>query len=64
MLYGRIFPLKLKGTAYMIYVRSVILEECEIVILRRTEMSMLRATCGVQLKEIHGESNVWSTAQR
>ena len=31
-----------------------------------TERSMVRTMCGVQLKvrKIHGESNVWSTAQR
>ena len=37
--------------------------------IEKTERSMVRAMCGVQLKDgndrkIHGESNMWGTAQR
>ena len=57
MLYGRFF-LKLKGAAYKSYGRPAILyvsvawclKESEIGVLRRTELSMVRAMCGVQLK--------------
>ena len=53
------FPLKLKRTDYNNYVRPAILygseawhlKESEIGILRRTEISMVRAMCGVQLKD-------------
>ena len=59
MLYGRRFPLRLKGAVYKSYVRSVILYGCEtwclkeseMVMLQRTERSMVRAMCGVQLKD-------------
>ena len=59
MLYGRRFPLKLKGAVYMSYVRPTILhgseawclKESEIVILQGTERFMVRAMSGVQLKD-------------
>ena len=58
MLYGRRFPLKLKGAVYKSYARPVILygseawylKLSEMGILSRTERSMVRAMCGVQLK--------------
>ena len=57
LLHGRIFPLKLRGVVYKSYERSEILhrseawclEENKMVILQRTERSMMRAMCGVQL---------------
>ena len=57
LLYGRRFPLKLKGVVHKSYVRPAIqcvseawcLKECEMGILQRTERSMVRAMCGVQL---------------
>ena len=59
LLYGRRFPLRLKGTVYMGYVRPAILYGsktwCLKVkfdgILRRTERSMVRAMCGVQVND-------------
>ena len=59
MLYGRRFPLRLKGAVYWSYVRSAILygseawclKESEMGILRRTEGSMVRTMCGVRLKD-------------
>ena len=58
LLYRRL-TLKRKGAAYKSYVRPAILygseawclKESEIGILRRTESSMVRAICGVQLKD-------------
>ena len=60
LLYSRIFPLRLKGAVYESYVRPVILygseawclKESEMGILQRTEISMMRAMCEVQLKDI------------
>ena len=57
LLYGRMYPLKLKGVVYQSYVRPIILhgseawclKESEMGILRRTEISMVRAICGEQL---------------
>ena len=59
MLYGREFPLKLKGDVYENYVRPAMLyesetwslKESEMAILRRTERSTVRAMCRVQLKD-------------
>ena len=59
LLYGRRFPLRLFGAVCKSYVRPAILYGCdvwylnesEIGILYRTERSMVRAMCGVQLKE-------------
>ena len=59
MLYGRRFPLKLKWAVYRSYVRPAILygsaawclKEIEMGILQRTERSLVRAMCGVQLKD-------------
>ena len=59
LLYGRRFPLRLKGAIYKTYVRpaalygseALCLKESEIGILCRAERSMVRAMCGVQLKE-------------
>ena len=61
LLYGRRFPLKLKGAVYKSYVRPTILcgseawwlKESEMGILRRTEGSM----CGVQLKDRKGSTD-------
>ena len=58
VLYGRRFPLWLKGDVYKSYVRPAILcgneawclRESEMGILQRTERSMVREICGVQLK--------------
>ena len=60
LLYGRRFPLWLKGAAYDSYVMPAILygseawclKEREMRILQRTERSMVSAMCGVQLKDI------------
>ena len=59
LLYGRRFPLRLKGAVYKSYVKPAMLygseawclKESEMGILRKTERSMMRAMCGVQLKE-------------
>ena len=59
LLYGRRFYLILKGAVYESYIRPAIvygsvawcLKESEMGILRRTDGSMVRATCGVQLKD-------------
>ena len=56
-LHGRRFTLKLEGAIYCSYVRPAILygseawclKESEMGILQRTERSMVRAMCGVQL---------------
>ena len=58
LLYGRIPP-KLKGAVYKSCVRSAIqhgseawcLKESEMAILQKTERSMVRTMCGVQLKD-------------
>ena len=58
LLYGMRFPLRLKGAVYKNYVAPAILygseawylKESEMGILRRTERSMVRALCEVQLK--------------
>ena len=55
-MHGRRLPLKLKATVNKRYVRPAILHESkawclkEMGILRRTERSIVRAMCGVQLK--------------
>ena len=57
MLYDRRFPLRLKGTVYGSYVRAALLYECEawwmkegeMGILRRNEISMVRAMCGEKI---------------
>ena len=59
LLYGRRFTLRLKGAVYKSYVRpatlygsqACCLKESEIGILQRTERSMVRAMCVVQLKD-------------
>ena len=59
LLFCRRFPIKLKGAVYQSNVRPAILygseawclKESEMRILRRTERSMVRAMCGVQLKD-------------
>ena len=59
LLYGRRFPVRLKGAVNKSYVRPAILyggealclKEREIGILHRTERSMVRAMCEVQLKD-------------
>ena len=57
LLYGRRFPLRLKGAVYGSYVRPAILYGCETCCLKESEMgillttetSMVSAMCGVQL---------------
>ena len=59
LLYGGIFPLRLKVAVCKSCVRPAMLygseawrlKESEMVILRRTERSMVRSMCGVQLKD-------------
>ena len=59
LLYGRRFPLRLKGAVYESYLRLAILygseacclKECEMGILRSTERSMVREMCGMQRKD-------------
>ena len=59
LLYSRKFPLRLKGVVYKSYVRPAILygsemwclRESEMGVLWRTESSMVRAMCGVQLND-------------
>ena len=59
LLYGKRFSLKLKGRVYRTYVRSTMLygsetwgmREKDVAILMRTERAMIRAMCGVKLKE-------------
>ena len=66
LLYGRRFPLWLKGAVYMSYVLPAILfgseawclKESEIGILQRIERSMVRAMCGVQLIDRKGSSDL------
>ena len=59
LLYDSRFPLRLIDAVYESYLRLAMLygseawcfKECEMGILRRTERSMVRAMCGVQLKD-------------
>ena len=59
LLYGRRFPLELKWAVYESYIRPAILygreawclKKIEMGILQWTERSMVRAICGVQLKD-------------
>ena len=59
LLYGRSFALKLKGAVYWSYVRLAILygseawclKESEVRILQGTERPVVRAICGVELKD-------------
>ena len=59
LLYGRRFLLRLKGAVCKSYVRPIILygsearclNESEMEIVRRMERSMVRAMCGVQIKD-------------
>ena len=59
LLYGRRFPLKLIGAVHKSYERPIVLhgseawclKESEMGILQWTETSMVRAMCGVQLKD-------------
>ena len=58
LMYGMRFPIRLKRAVYRSYVRPALLhgseawclKESEMVILRWTDRSMVRAMCGVQLK--------------
>ena len=66
LLCGRRFPLKLKAAVYKSYVRSVILygseawclKESVMGTLQRTERSMVRAMCEVQLKDRKGSTDL------
>ena len=59
LLFGRRFPLRLKEAVYESHTKLAILyeseawclKESEMEILQRTERSMVRAMCGVQLKD-------------
>ena len=59
LLYGKRFPLWLKGAVYWSYVMPATLYGCEAWCLKKSEMGilrmtvrfMVRATCGVQLKD-------------
>ena len=59
LLHGMRFPLKLKGGVYRRYARPAVLhgseawymKERDMEILQRTERSMVRAMCGVQLQD-------------
>ena len=52
LLYGRRIPLRLKGTVYESYGNEEwCLKGSEMGILQRTERSVVRAMCGVQLKD-------------
>ena len=59
LLCGRTFPLKLKGAVYKSYMRLAMLygseawymKESEMESLQRTERSMVRAMCVIQLKD-------------
>ena len=51
LLHGRRFHLKLKGAVYKSYIRPAILYGSDMRILRRKERPMVRAMCGVQLKD-------------
>ena len=58
LLYGRRFPLRLKGAVYKSYVRPAMLYGSEAWCLKESEINILNN------RKIHGESNVWSTSQR
>ena len=66
LLCGRRFPLKLKGDVYRSYVWPEVLygseawclQESEMRLLQRTERSMLRVMCGVQLKDRKKSTNL------
>ena len=58
LLYGKMFPPKLKGTAYQSYVRPAILHGSEVWCFREGEMGIYEG------QEIHAVRNVWSAAQR
>ena len=65
-MYGRRFPLKLKGVVYRSYVRPAILhgseawclKESDMIILQRTERSIVREMCGVQLIDRNGSTDL------
>ena len=66
LLFGRRFPLRLKGAVYKSYVKPAILygseawclKENEMGIVRRTERSMVTAMCGLQLKDRKRSTNL------
>ena len=66
LLYGRRFPLRVKGSVYESYVRPAILYgseawcliESEMGILQRTKRYMVRAMCGVLLKNRKSSTNL------
>ena len=60
LLYGRRFPLRLKGAVYANYVRPAILYESEEWCLKECEMGMNF----MKGRKICGGSHVWSTAQK
>ena len=57
LLYGRIFSLMLKGAVYRSYARPAILHGREAWCQKKNENFS-------KDREIHGESNMWSTVQR
>ena len=66
LLYGRKFLLKMKGRIYQSCIRSAMLygsktwclRENEMAILRRTEKTMMRAMCGVDIMKKEGAKNL------
>ena len=65
MLYGRRFPLRLKGTVYKSYVRPGILHGSEVCCVTESEIgilwierSMVRAICRVQFKDKKGDKDL------
>ena len=56
LLLGRRFPLKLKLAVYRSYIRPAI--------LYGSQARCLRDGSFMKYRDIHDESNVWSTAQR
>ena len=66
LLYGRRFPLRLKGAVHKGYVRPAILygskawrlKESEMEILQKTERSIVRVMCGVQHKDRKRSTNL------
>ena len=66
LLYCRIFPLMLKDALHKNYIRPAILygseawclKECDMETFQRTEISMVRAMCRVQLKDEKRSTNL------
>ena len=59
LLYGRRFPLRLKGAVCESYVKPAMLYASEAWCLKESEIKKF-----TNYRKIHGDSNVWSTAQK